>query len=86
MELIEKLAPPTFMIEFTHVPAAAMSSHWKQLAVCGGRQLLSFRRLASTVSDVLQDRHNRSHTYLRISLTERCNLRCELFIPRHREL
>ena len=29
----------------------------------------------------LQDTHGRSHTYLRISLTERCNLRCSYCMP-----
>jgi len=28
--------------------------------------------------EALKDRFQRQHTYLRISLTERCNLRCEL--------
>lgn len=30
-----------------------------------------------STADVLTDRHGRKHTYLRISLTERCNLRCK---------
>ncbi len=30
---------------------------------------------------ILQDTHGRSHTYLRISLTERCNLRCSYCMP-----
>ena len=30
------------------------------------------------VDDVLSDTFGRAHTYLRISLTERCNLRCKL--------
>ena len=30
--------------------------------------------------DVLTDTHGRFHDYLRISLTERCNLRCECFL------
>lgn len=29
----------------------------------------------------LQDTYNRQHTYLRISLTERCNLRCQYCMP-----
>ena len=32
----------------------------------------------SNGEDVLTDKYGRKHTYLRISLTERCNLRCEL--------
>ena len=28
-------------------------------------------------ADVLTDKYGRKHTYLRISLTERCNLRCK---------
>ncbi len=31
--------------------------------------------------DILTDRHGRRHTYLRISLTERCNLRCTYCMP-----
>jgi molybdenum cofactor biosynthesis protein A len=31
----------------------------------------------------LVDQHNRSHTYLRISLTEKCNLRCRYCMPEH---
>lgn len=37
----------------------------------GGRQ----------VSDMLVDSFGRQHTYLRISLTERCNLRCQYCMP-----
>ncbi|GAA0167788.1 hypothetical protein LIER_22646 [Lithospermum erythrorhizon] len=35
----------------------------------------------STVSDMLIDSFGRLHTYLRISLTERCNLRCHYCMP-----
>ncbi|GAV77609.1 Radical_SAM domain-containing protein/Mob_synth_C domain-containing protein/Fer4_14 domain-containing protein [Cephalotus follicularis] len=33
------------------------------------------------VSDMLMDSFGRMHTYLRISLTERCNLRCQYCMP-----
>jgi cyclic pyranopterin phosphate synthase len=33
------------------------------------------------VAPELQDLHQRQHTYLRISLTERCNLRCTYCMP-----
>lgn len=33
------------------------------------------------VSDMLVDSFGRHHTYLRISLTERCNLRCQYCMP-----
>ncbi|KAI8975594.1 hypothetical protein BDF20DRAFT_906814 [Mycotypha africana] len=36
---------------------------------------------ASAVSDYLVDNFSRQHTYLRISLTERCNLRCTYCMP-----
>ncbi|OVA13061.1 Elongator protein 3/MiaB/NifB [Macleaya cordata] len=36
---------------------------------------------ASPVSDMLLDSFGRLHTYLRISLTERCNLRCQYCMP-----
>ncbi|SPO19713.1 related to Molybdopterin biosynthesis CNX2 protein [Ustilago trichophora] len=32
-------------------------------------------------SHILRDRHSRQHTYLRISLTEKCNLRCLYCMP-----
>ncbi|CAM8961077.1 unnamed protein product [Rhodiola kirilowii] len=35
----------------------------------------------NTLSDVLVDSFGRMHTYLRISLTERCNLRCQYCMP-----
>ncbi|XP_041000159.1 GTP 3',8-cyclase, mitochondrial isoform X1 [Juglans microcarpa x Juglans regia] len=35
----------------------------------------------SPVSDMLVDSFGRLHTYLRISLTERCNLRCQYCMP-----
>ena len=34
-----------------------------------------------TTSSVLTDRFHRQHTYLRLSLTERCNLRCTYCMP-----
>jgi uncharacterized radical SAM superfamily Fe-S cluster-containing enzyme len=36
---------------------------------------------ASKVAPMLLDTHGRAHTYLRISLTERCNLRCLYCMP-----
>ncbi|KAK0538214.1 hypothetical protein OC834_000540 [Tilletia horrida] len=36
---------------------------------------------ADSPSPALRDLHNRQHTYLRISLTERCNLRCLYCMP-----
>jgi hypothetical protein len=38
---------------------------------------LTSRARAKTGRHPLQDRYKRDHGYLRISLTERCNLRCE---------
>lgn len=35
----------------------------------------------NSVSDMLIDSFGRMHTYLRISLTERCNLRCQYCMP-----
>ncbi|CAI9103240.1 OLC1v1001691C3 [Oldenlandia corymbosa var. corymbosa] len=35
----------------------------------------------SNISDMLVDSFGRQHTYLRISLTERCNLRCQYCMP-----
>jgi len=36
---------------------------------------------ADAFPDMLLDKHGRRHTYLRISLTERCNLRCTYCMP-----
>ncbi len=36
---------------------------------------------AAASTDVLTDRFGRRHTYLRLSLTERCNLRCRYCMP-----
>lgn len=36
---------------------------------------------AADSTDMLLDRHGRRHTYLRISLTEKCNLRCRYCMP-----
>lgn len=33
------------------------------------------------MNNILTDKYNRKHTYLRISLTERCNLRCTYCMP-----
>ncbi|WP_010178457.1 GTP 3',8-cyclase MoaA [Aquimarina agarilytica] len=35
----------------------------------------------NTASNILTDNFNRKHTYLRISLTEKCNLRCTYCMP-----
>ena len=35
----------------------------------------------SRVSEILTDTFGRQHSYLRISLTERCNLRCQYCMP-----
>lgn len=34
------------------------------------------------MNNILTDKYNRKHTYLRISLTERCNLRCTYCMPK----
>ena len=39
---------------------------------------------AKSFSDFLTDTHNRQHDYLRISVTERCNLRCLYCMPEGR--
>jgi cyclic pyranopterin phosphate synthase len=38
-------------------------------------------KMASSPSDILWDRHGRFHDYLRISLTDACNLRCVYCMP-----
>ena len=39
------------------------------------------RQISDKKSPILLDTHGRDHTYLRISLTERCNLRCSYCMP-----
>ncbi|KAF9587248.1 hypothetical protein IFM89_039529 [Coptis chinensis] len=39
------------------------------------------KQAAAAASDMLVDSFGRLHTYLRISLTERCNLRCQYCMP-----
>ncbi|KAE9465621.1 hypothetical protein C3L33_02476, partial [Rhododendron williamsianum] len=44
-------------------------------------KLLEDAPAENSVSDMLVDSFGRLHTYLRISLTERCNLRCQYCMP-----
>ena len=53
-----------------------MSSLQSRLVI---RRLLSSTR-ARLVEESLKDKHGRSHNYLRVSLTERCNLRCIKYV------
>ncbi len=53
-----------------------------QLASC--RQVIKRereKRSSSSTSSVLMDSYGRFHNYLRVSLTERCNLRCTYCMP-----
>ncbi len=53
-----------------------------QLASC--RQAIKRereKRSSSSASSVLMDRYGRFHNYLRVALTERCNLRCTYCMP-----
>ncbi|MFC5048855.1 radical SAM protein [Aquimarina hainanensis] len=43
--------------------------------------LRSKTRLMKEIKNILTDTHQRKHSYLRISLTERCNLRCTYCMP-----
>ncbi|KAG2372262.1 GTP 3',8-cyclase [Vigna angularis] len=65
---------------------ALFGGHWNECAT----RALATASLASvsedlpkdnSVSDMLVDSFGRLHTYLRISLTERCNLRCQYCMP-----
>uniref|UniRef100_A0A0A9XCN1 Molybdenum cofactor biosynthesis protein 1 n=1 Tax=Lygus hesperus TaxID=30085 RepID=A0A0A9XCN1_LYGHE len=48
--------------------------------VCG-TPAVSAKEVEQGPSPILKDSFGRQHTYLRISLTERCNLRCEYCMP-----
>jgi len=41
----------------------------------------AYSAASTPLSELLVDNHGRRHTYLRISLTERCNLRCTYCMP-----
>lgn len=42
----------------------------------------SKNKLEQLYSNVLVDKFGRRHTYLRISLTEKCNLRCIIYLKK----
>jgi cyclic pyranopterin phosphate synthase len=65
-------APPTLDHE-----AAALSSQ-PQIDLSNRQHALKH---AKPFSDFLTDKFNRQHDYLRISVTERCNLRCLYCMP-----
>jgi len=47
------------------------------------RQLEIAQKMTNVEEPMLWDSHNRFHNYLRISLTERCNLRCTYCMPKN---
>lgn len=65
-----------------------MSTCWRKSSKFAGRLVhgLLFARSSSTLPAIreaaqyttLHDKHGRYHNYLRISLTERCSLRCKM--------
>ncbi|XP_058757574.1 GTP 3',8-cyclase, mitochondrial-like isoform X2 [Vicia villosa] len=58
------------------------SSHYSTETSVKSCDLLSEEKpKENSVSDMLVDSFGRIHTYLRISLTERCNLRCKYCMP-----
>ncbi|PWZ02978.1 molybdenum cofactor biosynthesis prote [Testicularia cyperi] len=61
-------------------PAVASTSSASSSAQLRARQRISDID-AVQPSPFLRDRHHRQHTYLRISLTEKCNLRCLYCMP-----
>lgn len=50
-------------------------------ATCANLSEATSKEKDNSVSDMLVDSFGRMHTYLRISLTERCNLRCQYCMP-----
>ncbi|CAG0913303.1 unnamed protein product [Notodromas monacha] len=48
---------------------------------CHSQRKLRPQLAKQDTSDALTDLHGRSHSYLRISLTEKCNLRCSYCMP-----
>lgn len=75
-----------------HIPQLAASNTRRRTlsgatgAACGGSEDDAGKRIrrhehARAASPILEDRYGRFHNYLRISLTERCNLRCQYCMP-----
>jgi len=53
------------------------SAERKRLALAGGRPAAA----PGANSEALRDRFGRTHDYLRIAVTDRCNLRCVYCMP-----
>ncbi|XP_054716310.1 molybdenum cofactor biosynthesis protein 1-like [Uloborus diversus] len=54
---------------------------FRSLTIIFCRNMNTARNVSSTVSPALIDTFERRHNYLRISLTEKCNLRCQYCMP-----
>lgn len=70
----------------TSSSSSSSSSSTKPLAIAEPQAVIDYRQLAANIPDldtsqVLTDRFQRQHSYLRISLTEKCNLRCTYCMP-----
>ncbi|RHZ49748.1 molybdopterin cofactor biosynthetic protein [Aspergillus thermomutatus] len=65
----DRSSTPTYPLNTSTPSSATPSSRWTAL------------RSARPFSDFLTDTFNRQHDYLRISVTERCNLRCLYCMP-----
>ncbi|XP_076834627.1 LOW QUALITY PROTEIN: molybdenum cofactor biosynthesis protein 1 [Brachyhypopomus gauderio] len=74
---IETLADPNAP---PHTDAAASSSQPAQEFTVAARPRRTLKDVAP-FSEFLTDSFGRRHTYLRISLTEKCNLRCQYCMP-----
>ncbi|KAG9446312.1 hypothetical protein H6P81_012440 [Aristolochia fimbriata] len=61
--------------------AAVPSRIWSRAFGVSCAKQLENPEKDALVSDMLIDSFGRAHTYLRISLTERCNLRCQYCMP-----
>ena len=69
-------ASPSAATALDHDGPALSLPH--QIEVTSRRQAI---KQAKPFSDFLTDSYNRQHDYLRISVTERCNLRCLYCMP-----
>lgn len=72
------VAPAVQHQESDHVPQKEELPRSRTKANWAKSRVESFTR---PFSDFLTDLHGRQHTYLRISLTEKCNLRCQYCMP-----
>jgi cyclic pyranopterin phosphate synthase len=77
----QRLKEQTDGLDWRHCVQVSRDAYAKEFRIPGKREAeyMSFREFL--VNRSLVDTHSRRHSYLRISLTEKCNLRCLYCMP-----